>query len=163
MGSSDRAVTALHVAIATGVLLVVLVGVDAAFGATASLQVETDDGWRTLAQVPEDRDRYAKPSEPLEVNRSEEVTFRVVLDNRRPIGFDEAYRVQGPDSRLAEGRLAAGAFESTEEEFSVQGHTLLGSQPSQDKPVPRPVGGSFQFTLGEETSFGHVELREVAR
>lgn len=164
MRANRAGLTPLQVAIAAGVLLVALVGVDVVFNSTARLDVREGESWETVATIPEDRDRFAQPSPTIEVNRSEEVTFRVVLDNDRPLGFDEPYSVRIQGQTVDEGRITVGGMASDETRFRVPAENLLGTGPAKAEPQPpRSFGASVEFLVGDDTTFTHLEVQEVAR
>lgn len=162
MSSDSAGLSALQIATLAGGLLVVLVGLDVAFGVTTSLEIQTDDGWETLATVPGEVDRHRRPGDAIEVNRSDEVEFRVVVDNQRPLGFDEAWSVSTHGADFADGRLTAGVFDQAQASFTVSGEELL-DDPHEDGDLPRPTGTSLELQVGEDTTFAHPGLREVAR
>jgi hypothetical protein len=154
---------ALKIAIAAGVLLVAIVGLDVAFNATASLQMDEDGEWRTLAILPRGPDDYRGVDTAIEVNRSETLAFRVVLDNRRPIGFDAAYRVSHAGTTLGSGQIAADAFGIAESTFGVPVDEMIGDRNPQGDNPPRPMATSLDFSMNKETVYTHLELEEVPR
>lgn len=154
--------TALQVAIAAGIMLVGVVGADVALNRTVRLDVETEDGWRTLATLPPDRASYAPHGPVVEVNRSDEVRFRVAVDNQRLDGFEQSYEVRKDGQRVAQGTLAADALGEGHETFTVSGDTLLGQRGSGPQRPGPVVGSGLELVVDGETTHAWFEVEEVA-
>lgn len=164
MARDEGGLSALQTAILAGVLLVVVVGADAALNRTVSLEVETEDGWHTLATLPPDRASYAPQGTLVEANRSDDLAFRVVVDNHRLDGFQGTYEVRHQTDRVAEGSLDADALGSDEARFTVPGDELLGETGSGGDAPTRPVAGADLVLLVDgQTTRGWLEIQEVAR
>lgn len=162
MLGDEADVSALQVAALAGVLLVVVVGADAVLNRTVSLQVETDTGWQTMAQLPPTHDDQGRDGTLVETNRSEDVDFRVVVDNRRLDTFHGEYEIREAGQRLAEGTLQADRLGVDHSTFAVAGETLLDREGPDDRG-PRPVTGvSLEMLVQGETAHAWLEVREVA-
>lgn len=155
-------VQALHVAVAAGVLLVGVLGADVALNRTVQLDVDTDDGWRTLATLPPERNGWTQHGHLIEANRSDDVSFRVAVDNQRLDAFEGTYEVRQDGQRLASGSIAADRLGTGEERFTVPAEELLGDREDPDRPRPtRGVG--LELLVSGETTFAWLEVQEVAR
>lgn len=172
MAEEDGGLQALHVAIAAGVLLVAVVAVDVAFNTSIRLDVQTGmenqtgvdaEGWETIASLPGQQYSFAPHGVVVETNRSEDVSFRLVIDNDRPIGFEESYEVRTGGQRVARGTLAAERMSTVEERFTIPASQLLGEQPSGGPEDPRRSGVGLELVVGEDGVHAWVELMEVAR
>lgn len=152
----------LTVALAAGVLLVAVVAVDAAVTRTVALQVEADDGWHTLATTDSERPPSLRPGDgPLvERNRSDDVTFRLTVDNEVPWAYEERFSVSSHGPQVASGTLAAEARSTGQGAFTVPVEELARDQ------GPRAEDRLFVYLeaeVGGERLSGGFEIREVSR
>lgn len=151
--------TALQVAVAAGVLLAVVVGADVALNRTVSLEVETGEGWRTVAQIPVDRSSFDDRGTLVEVNRSEDVRFRVVADNQRLDAYEADYEVSQHGERIAQGQVSADRLGVGADAFTVAADTLLPEAEDEDRP-PR-VGVDLELAVDGERAHAWLDVREV--
>lgn len=152
----------LMVALAAGVLLVAVVAADAAVTRTVALEVEADDGWHTLATTDSERPPSLRPGDGvlLERNRSDDVTFRLTVDNEVPWAYEERFTVTSHGPQVASGTLAAEARGTGEAAFTVPVEELARDQ------GPRPEDRWFvhlDADVDGERLSGGFEIREVSR
>lgn len=156
----------MQIAIVAGVLLVAVVAIDVAFHASISLEVDTslgedEEAWETIATLPTQWTSIAPHGIVIETNRSQEVPMRIVIDNERPLAFEETYELRAEGRRLAQGTLQAPSLGTAEETLQVPASDLLGERPQQDRS-PR-VGVGLELIVGDDSAFAWVEIVEVSR
>lgn len=139
----------LAVAAVAGILLVVVLGVDASMNRTYRLEVQAVDGWKTVAEGPVGGEHYGRAIyslAPVTVADNTSVTFRVTVDNGYAWGFSEPYEV------LSQGRVvAAGVVEAPARGAGAEQFTLNAAQ------VREPGGYGPERATGGELLF--LELR----
>lgn len=163
MTSDGGGVSALQVALAAGILLVAVVGADVALNRTVSLQVETDDGWQTLTQLPPERASYSPHGTLIEVNRSDDVTFRVQVDNQRLDAFEGSYEIRQHGERIARGQVTADRLGVGTDAFTVTADTLMPDPGDGEDRPPRPVGTDLEMLVDGETGHAWLDVQEVPR
>ena len=162
--------TALITAGVAAALLVVTLGVDVAMTTSYSLDVWTGSSWREIVRDPYEMNVYRGPSETVVLaNASDDIRFRLRVDNGYPWGKADDFRVLHNGEEVASGSFATPSRGSDEVEFTIPASRLIsGSSRFEPKPVGSPdtyvtlqvqVGGddifqSFQpyFTLREASA-----------
>jgi glutaredoxin-related protein len=163
MASERGGFSALQVAILAGALLVVIVGADVALNRTISLQVEQADDWQTIGQIPRERSDVRHHGTLVEVNRSDEVDFRIVVDNQHLATFEASYEMRHHTERIARGPLAADRLGVSEERFTVTGDTLLPDSPEESGDRSRPVRVDLRLTVDDHRADLSIDVEEVPR
>lgn len=131
----------LVVAVAAGALLAVVVGVDVAINRVHYLEVETDEGWVTLAREPFDR-TGSHSSTPFparttfDANESDTLRFRIRVDNGYPWAMSEPFEVRIDGRLVGSGTLEVPARSHGEAIVEVEASRVLVS------PQPGPVRDS---------------------
>lgn len=146
----------LMVALAATVLLILVVGVDASMVRTVEFEVEDGDGWATIGsagdEVPPRLDRVV-----VEKNSTDEVAFRLTVDNGYAWAYEEAFVAYTMGSQVASGTLTAEARAQGEATFQVPVASLLSpEQPSREDPVV-----TLEATVGDDWIHGAFTLQEV--
>lgn len=148
-----RGTRSLWVAVAAAVLLVVVVSVDASVNRSFSLEVETDDGWRSLTT-----DGFSGPYPGfgadlvVEANRSDELTFRLSVDNEPPWGYEAPFRVTSHGRLIAQGTLSAAGGGQGEAAFRATVDELVGEGPS---PRDGRLFANLEIQLDDGATFVH--------
>lgn len=108
-------------------LLVVVLGVDVAMTTTYTLDVWTGTAWREIVTDPYPMDTFRVGPEQaiVSANASDDVRFRLRVDNGYPWGTKDDYRVLHASEEVATGTIEAGARGSDEEEFTIAADRLL--------------------------------------
>ncbi|PSG96782.1 hypothetical protein BRD56_08340 [Thermoplasmatales archaeon SW_10_69_26] len=163
MASERGGFSALQVAILAGALLVVVVGADVALNRTISLQVEQADDWQTIGQIPRERSDVRHHDTLIEVNRSDEVDVRIVVDNQHLATFEASYDIRHHTERIASGPLAADRLGVSEERFTVTGDTLLPDSPEEGWDRSRPVRVDLRLTVDGNSADAWLDVEEVPR
>lgn len=148
----------LIVALSAAVLLILVVGVDASMTRTVELQVEDGQGWRTIGTTG-DASAPRIDQSAVEKNRTDEVAFRLTVENGYAWGFDEAFTVHVMGSQVASGTLTADARGQGEVAFQVPVSSLLGSG---DQPARDPWFVNLETNVGSEWIHAGLHIREVA-
>ncbi len=134
----------LLVAIVAAAALFLVVGVDASMERTIDLQVEDGTGWSTIATMTDDHPRV--PGETmLEKNRTDDVSFRLTVDNGYPLAYEEPYHVYTAGTSVATGTVIADARNSGEATFEVPVTALI---------TPRDPADQGQWFVHVETHVG---------
>jgi len=154
----------LTAGIAAGLLVVVLVA-DSTMNRTYALDVQVDGAWRTLAEHPYRYDEsrpYVGLNGDLEANRSEEIRFRLRVDNGYPWAMDETFRVYENGDEVASGQVAAPAQGETTAEFTIPADRILGRNAVSPEGEKFPVGSAnIQVDVDGESVNAFVSVREV--
>jgi hypothetical protein len=159
-------VSPLAVAAVSGILLMVVLGVDATVNRSYAVDVEGTGGWQTVAQGPV-QDEYAFVRYPfatgaVEVEDNASVTFRVRGENGYPWAMSERYTVYGSGAVVAEGILTAPARGSGESEFTLDVARLASGPYGQPKLAGDPADRIYlELRVGGETLYGEVAVREA--
>lgn len=148
----------LIVALSAAVLLILVVGVDASMTRTVELQVEDGDGWRTIGTTGEDHPPRLDHA-AVEKNRSDEVAFRLTVDNGYAWAYDEAFTVHAMGPQVASGTLTADARGQGEATFQVPVSSLLGQG---DRPMREPWPVNLETNVGSDWIYASLQIREVA-
>lgn len=157
-----RGTRSLWIALIAAVLLVAVVSVDAAVNRTVSLDVQDQDGqWRTIATSLETDAFYPRPGGEIvvEANRTDELDFRLTVDNEPPWGFAEDYSVRGNGRIVASGSITADGGGTGEARFSVPADDLL--QERAPKGLPRTSFASVEVQLGDTFLYGSFQIDEI--
>jgi hypothetical protein len=146
-------------------LLVIVVAADASMTATYTLDVWTGTGWRELAREPLNYEERAIPWSPaiVSANGTDELRFRVQLDNTYPWARSTEYRAYNGAEEVAAGDLRAEGRSHAEVEFTIPASRFFdggGRGPAQ------PAEGGLYYTdvvvrAGGESLYGSFALREV--
>lgn len=156
---------ALIVAFVAGAALVVSIGLDAAMNRSWTVDVQSRDGWTTVAttgQIVEERVAKTIGPNAVEASRNGTIHMRVTIDNGYAWSYSETYRVLGPSgAEIARGTLEAPARGMGVATFDVPAR--LAFEPSS--PDPKPVGGgalSLRVVLPHEDLFVYLTVQEVS-
>lgn len=151
-------------------LLVVTLGVDVAMTTTYTLDVWSGTGWREIVRDPYKIDVYRGPEQVVvSANASDDVRFRLRVENGYLWATSEDYRVLHNGEEVAYGALATEGRGSDESEFTIPASRLLGEGTRFE---PKPVGGadtyvSLQVQTDGDEAFRQYQpsftLREVSR
>lgn len=150
------------VAAVSGLLLVVVLAVDASMNRTYALDVEGTDGWRTFAtdaQVSYPRFDYGGSAVDVADNTS--VTFRVRADNGFPWELSKTFTVTSYGVRVAEGVISAPARGEGVAEFSLNVSDLAGSPPYPKQDASNYENVYLELHVGNEIVGGTVNIREA--
>jgi hypothetical protein len=158
---------ALTVATVAAALFVVVIGADAAMNRTLTLEAQQAGGWREIGTSARD-DGHSRPvalgsDRALQVNRSDEVRFRLTVDNGHLWASRESYVANVHGVEVARGEIAADARARGHVEFTVPAERLL-----QSPGMPPPGGPDAHFASldvwsGDETVYALVSVQEVSR
>lgn len=160
----------LVVAAVAGVLLVVVIGADVAYNRTLFVDVATAPGqtasWTMIVQEPCCRsyDHFREPG-VVEVNRSDDVRFRLRIDNGYPLAYSESYVVHVGGAEVARGVLEAAPTSEGVAEFTIPATAFLGS----GNPAVPPPKGEIVYCCGATVDvdgkrlYVSPGLREVAK
>ncbi len=153
-----RGSSSLTVAVVAGILLVVVVGVDASMTRTLELDVETEEGFSLIATSAEEAaPRGLAPV--VEANRTDEVGFRLSVDNGYAWAYDEEFSVYTGGERIASGTLEAPRSSMGETFFEVSAETFLAATGPRDEPGQ--THASVEVDLEGTWLWGSFILREV--
>ena len=156
----------LAVAIGAMVLLVGSVSFELFFQRSYALEVFHDGGWTTIGQTETPGDSSPRPMTPLAgaiiVNRSDDVQFRLRLDNGYPWSYAHHYDVEAYGLRVAEGDISAGGRDIGTSTFKVPASTLLGSFAGKVGPGANITQAYLNVQIGTTSVSGTLELQEAA-
>jgi len=149
-------------------LLVVVLGVDVSMTTTYAFDVWSGTGWREIVTDPYLTDVYRGPEQVIvTANASDDVRFRLRVDNGYPWAQSADYRVLHNGEEVASGDIAAGARGADEDEFSIPASRLITGSFE-----PKPAGGgdafvTFQVQVDGDDIFRSYQpyftLREVSQ
>lgn len=160
----------LVVAAIAGALLVVVIGTDVAYNRTVYVDAAATSGqtasWTTVAQDPCCRENdYMRGPGAIEANRSDDIRFRLRVDNGYPIAYTESYVVRAGGLEVARGTLEAARGTEGTSEFTVPASAFLSYGQSADAPSK----GEIIYCCGVEVEVDGKHLyvspgiREVAK
>lgn len=137
--------TALVTAGVAAALLVVTLGVDVAMTSEHALDIWTGSAWREVVRDPAtDMMRYGGPPQVVQsVNASDDVRFRLRMENGYPWAQGGTYRVLHNGEEVASGELSAEGRGSAQSEFTIPAERLLTGGGLRGEP--KPVGGAETF------------------
>ena len=123
----------LALALIAAGLIVVVVGVDLAFDRAYTLEVQDEDGdWITVATSGQRPYEAPRSSGFVEVNRTDELSFRLATENDYPWALDEGFQVWINGQPVEEGRITAAASSTGEAIFTFPVEDLV-----QDAGMPK--------------------------
>lgn len=161
---------ALTVAAAAGVLLVAVVAVDASMNRVFHLEAQLGGNWVKVATYPyQHGSRYYEPSlAAFDLNASEQVPFRVRVENGYPWTVSEDVEVTMDGRPVHQGRLEADRFTDGVAPFAIPAQDLLrgggaGGRPVADPPEAPASIPHFWVRVGAVQLGGSLAFREVAR
>lgn len=158
-----QASRSLWVAIAAAALLVLVVAVDASVNRTVRLEVETEQGWQTITSSSEEPYRRFGGEVTIEANRSDEVRFRLVVDNEPPWGYEEAYRVRSDAGTVATGTLTAEPGAQGTATFTATVDELTGGPRAPlSQESPHRMFANVHVELGGTFLYGSFQVEEVS-
>lgn len=160
--------SALAVAGVAAVLLVVVVGVDVSLTTTYRLDVWSGTGWREMARAPMDHEsqRYPQPfgGGTVTANATDEIRFRLRVDNGYPWAASHDYRLRHFGEELASGTIDVAARSSAETELSVPAQRFLDGPSAPREPAgvnESPVYVEINVDIDGEYLYGSFQLREA--
>lgn len=149
----------LTVAIVAAALFAITIGVDATMNRVYGLDVETQEGWREIGIAPMTREYYGSFSSEVTANASDNVRFRLRVDNDHLLPVQETYRVYANGLEVASGEIAVERGGEGEVVFSVPASRFLSQM------GPRPTGetafANLEVRVGNEHLYGNFGIREV--
>jgi len=149
-------------------LLVVVLGVDVTMTTTYALDAWTGSSWRELARDPmSGGGYYAQPHGALSANASDEVRFRLRVENGSPWAVDARYSILHLGEEVVSGDISAPARGSGESEFSIPAARLLDAGPREPRPASYEAWVMLEVRVDGDFVFARAppsfSLREVPR
>lgn len=160
----------LAIAIAATALLLVVIGVDVSLTRTLAVDVHTGAAWRSLVEDPMPREDYARyypyGVNPVEVNRTDAVRFRVRVENEYPWSFARSYHIYQGGDEVASGELTAPGRSNGTAEFTISADRLLGAPGVRYEPSIKEyptVTAELRVEIGKTTLYANPSLKEVPK
>lgn len=157
--------TALIVAIAAGALLVVVIGGDVTYNRTVYVDARTaQGGWTTITQDPCcQRYEYHYGPTTIDANRSDDVAFRLRVDNGYPLSYQQSFVVLVGGVETTRGTLLAPSRSEGVAEFSVPAEAFLGPNSTVVPEKGAITHGPVEVVIGGKHLYVSPGIREVAR
>ncbi|MFA5862664.1 MAG: hypothetical protein WDA16_13310 [Candidatus Thermoplasmatota archaeon] len=157
----------LLVAVACMVLLLGSVTFEVVFHRTFTVEVHDAVGWQTVGSFGTgDKGLRAEPvlgTHAVTVNRSDNVEFRVRVDNAYPLAYSHSYVVGYQGINVGEGTLTAPARDVGTSSFTIPASTLLTNVGPKTDPRDNITFVYFDVRLGNIDVPASFQLQEVSR